>query len=1031
MGPKIEDKNFNPFPGLRPFAPEESDLFFGRESESGEVLGKLLKNRFVTVIGASGSGKSSLIYCGVLPKVRNQKVKENSSWRIISFRPGNDPFGNLADAISEDMVISGQKEIDRNTILSELRDNPAGIAAAVKRFLIKSDEKVLIVVDQFEELFRYSALGKADAMITPAARFVDFMVSAVNQTAVDVFTIVTMRSDFIGECAHYQGLTQLINNSNYLVPHMGRENYREAIEGPVKYAGAKIDPKLVEILLSDIGDRTDQLPVLQHAMMRTWNHWRELDDINNPISKTDYDSVGTMSDAMSLHANEAYEELSLRGKEICEMMFKTITEKGSDNKGLRHPSGVNTIESIAGCTSEELFEVVEKFRVPSRSFITPRQNVPLSNESIIDLSHESLMRLWDRLREWVGDEASSVQMYTRLSEASAMYQQGKTSLWRPPDLQLAINWRDQHKPTLTWALRYNPAFERAMVYLRTSEKEYLEEEESKIRMQKRQMKRTKIVATILGVAAIISMGFMLFAFVQKIAADRQTQLAIERKIEADLQRNKADSTAIVATQQRTIADSTSIVAVQKAEEARIQKEEADRQRQSAVKNETIAKEQTVIAQQQTDSATAARVVAVRNEQEAVKASKEALRQRMLSIGKAMSIKSLQAQGQKDLQSLLAYQAYLFNKNNGGLENDADIYAGLYNVARLYGSTNYKSFKGHTGGIRSVAFVPGKNEFFTSGDDGKVIKWSLDNKEQTLQIVYSGPDIIEVLAVSPDASWLALGSGSSLIKMIPLKGNGVGYDMTGHKGKIKSLIFSFDGKYLYSASLDGKVLKWDIATRTNTNISDGSLLITSIDISSNGKFIAGISNDGNVVVWNPENKSDNFRIETGGKNIKVIRFNPDNNMLALGDVNGNIELWDINLNKKISEVKAHNAQVNDIQFNKAMNQMATASYDKTLKIFNIKDPADLTEPPITFNDNEGFVLVMQFSPDGQLIISGAYEGNPNLVGRPTHVDYLAKDIYTLIPRNMTREEWNTYVAKDIPLEKTIGEKGYNIKVNPIK
>jgi hypothetical protein len=205
-----------------------------------------------------------------------------------------------------------------------------------------------------------------------------------------------------------------------------------------------------------------------------------------------------MSDAMSLHANEAYEELSLRGKEICEMMFKTITEKGSDNKGLRHPSGVDTIKSIANCTSEELFEVVEKFRIPSRSFITPRQNVPLTDESIIDLSHESLMRLWDRLREWVDDEASSVQMYMRLSEASAMYQQGKTSLWRPPDLQLAINWRDQHKPTLTWAQRYNPAFERAMVYLRTSEKTYVEEEENKIRLQKRQMKRTKIVAMILG-----------------------------------------------------------------------------------------------------------------------------------------------------------------------------------------------------------------------------------------------------------------------------------------------------------------------------------------------------------------------------------------------------------------------------------------------------------------------------------------------------------------------------------------------------
>ena len=187
MGAKRDNKNFNPFPGLRPFAPEESDLFFGREGESEEVLGKLLKNRFVTVIGASGSGKSSLIYCGVLPKVRNLKENDSSVWRIISFRPGNDPFGNLADAISEDISKRSNVTIDRNTILSELRDNPDGIAAAIKKFLIKSDEKVLIVVDQFEELFRYSSLGKADAVISPAAKFVDFMVNAVNQSACRCF----------------------------------------------------------------------------------------------------------------------------------------------------------------------------------------------------------------------------------------------------------------------------------------------------------------------------------------------------------------------------------------------------------------------------------------------------------------------------------------------------------------------------------------------------------------------------------------------------------------------------------------------------------------------------------------------------------------------------------------------------------------------------------------------------------------------------------------------------------------------------
>lgn len=1030
MGQKRDNKNFNPFPGLRPFAPEESDLFFGRDGESEEVLGKLVKNRFVTVIGASGSGKSSLIYCGVLPKVRKQGSDEKS-WSIISFRPGNDPFGNLADTISEFRSVAGLEAVARDIIINVMQETPEGITKAVRQFVTRSDERILVVADQFEELFRYSTLSSGNASAASVAKFVDHLVNAVSQTGVDIFTIVTMRSDFIGECAHYQGLTQLINNSNYLIPHMGRENYRAAIEGPVKYAGANIDSKLVETILNEIGDRTDQLPVLQHAMMRTWSHWQELDEPDRKISNTDYDSVGTMSDAMSLHANEAYEELTPRGKEICEKMFKTITEKGSDNKGLRHPSGVATIKSVAGCSSEELFEVVEKFRIQSRSFITPRQNLSLGEDSIIDLSHESLMRLWDRLREWVDDEAASVQMYLRLSEASAMFQQGKTSLWRPPDLQLAINWRDQQKPTLTWAERYNPAFERAMVYLRTSEKEYVEEEENKIRLQKRQMKRTKIVAMILGVAAIISVGFMLFAFVQKIAADRQTILAEERKTEAETQRAIADSKTVEATQQRSLAVENATLAEQRAEEARIEKENAERQRRIAVVNADLARQNEILANQQKDSATTAKELALKNEQTANRERETAMRLRMLSIGKAMSIKSLQAQGQKDLQTLLAYQAYLFNKRNNGLENDADIYAGLYNSARLYGGSSYKSFKGHEGEIKSIAFIPGKNEFITSGYDGKVLKWSLEDKEQTLQVIYAGTDIIEVLAVSPDANWLACGSNNSIIRLIPLKGNSVGYEMNGHKGKLKSLIFSYDGKFLYSASLDGKVLKWDLAARTSTNVSDGTIQITSIDISSNGNYLAGISSDGSVLVWNPDLKSENFKIETSGKNIKVIRFNTDSNILAIGDVNGTVELWDISQKKKISEVKAHNAQVNDIQFNTTLKQMATAGNDKTLKIFNISNPADLTEPPITFTDNEGFVLVMKFSPDGQVIVSAAYQGNQDLVSRPTNVGYMVNEMCNIVSRNMSLEEWSIYVGKDIPWEKTCQDKGYNIKVNAIK
>jgi WD40 repeat protein len=112
-------------------------------------------------------------------------------------------------------------------------------------------------------------------------------------------------------------------------------------------------------------------------------------------------------------------------------------------------------------------------------------------------------------------------------------------------------------------------------------------------------------------------------------------------------------------------------------------------------------------------------------------------------------------------------------------------------------------------------------------------------------------------------------------------------------------------------------------------------------------------------------------------------------------------------------------------------MATAGNDKKLKIFNIKDPTDLTEPPVTLTDNEGFVLVMQFSPDGQMIISGESGGENNLISRPSHIDYLVHDICNMVSRNMTQEEWNLYVGKDIPLEKTCQSNNFNIKIEPMK
>ena len=1021
-------EKFNPFPGLRPFNPEESDLFFGRETESEVILEKLLKNRFVAVIGSSGSGKSSLIHCGLLPKIRNLTKQGASEWKIISVRPGTDPFGNLADAFVEKVKNLEQRKDDKDTVLSMLRENPDGISESTKTLSTKTDENILIFVDQFEELFRYGLLEAETGFSSPTERYVNLLVNSIIRNTRKIFIVIAMRSDLIAECARYKKFTQLINNSNFLVPRMNGENYREVIEGPVNYAKAKIDADLVNTILEDVSYQPDQLPVLQHALMRTWTRWQELDEPERPINHSDYSSIGTMTDAMSRHANEVYEELSPRLKELCEKLFRTITGKSSDNKGILYPTTILAIRSAINCSVEELIGVIEKFRDPSISFITPRYNVPLNDDSVIDLSHESLIHLWDRLKDWVDEEAESVQMYLHISEVSAMYQQGKTGLLRQPDLQLAVNWRKKQKPTLSWAKRYNPAFERAMVYLRTSEKEFLETEERKARLHRWRLRRTKTLSSVLGGIAILTALFLVFAIAGKFTSDNRRKDAERQKDEASAQKAIAEQYATLAVKQSIEADSNVTVAIAKEMEAKQLLKDSEDHRFLVEKKAAEDRKQRIIAMKQFDSILQTKLSSDMDLKVAMEQKNKTHRLRMISVAKSMSLRSLQMNGQKDLQTLLSYQAYLFNKKNNGLANDPDIYLGLYNIAKEYGNINYKNFSGHNSGIKKIAFVPGKREFFTTGSDGKVMKWNLDSKEQSLQIIYSNSEIIDVLAVSPDASWLACGEQNSVIRMVPIKGNNLGYDLKGHTGSIRSLIFSYDGMYLYSAALDGKVLKWNLMAKTSTDISTDKMQITSIDLSTNNKYLAGVSNEGQVLVWNPVGNSDRFRIETTGRVIRTVRFKPDEDRLAVGYNDGNVEIWDVAAKKRISEIKAHTAEINDISFNNKMLQMATAGNDGTLKLW---DTQDLTNPPISFNDNQGLVVTIEFSPDGQLIISGTNEGANNLIGRPTYADLLADEVCTSVTRNFTNEEWLAYVGKDIEYEKTCAGLDYNIRIRELK
>lgn len=534
----ITARPFNPFPGLRPFERDEDHLFFGREKEIDELLRRLRVTRFLSVIGTSGSGKSSLVRSGLIPALYSgAMVKAGASWRIAVLRPGEDPIGQLAAALSHPEILETDPQIAGTTSVvleATLRRSTRGLADAVRFAHLPPHDNVLVVVDQFEELFRFRNNRRIDNSRDEAVAFVKLLLEAAAEPDLPIYVVLTMRSDFIGDCMGYPGLAEAVNNGQYLVPRMQRDALRLAITGPVAVGGGAIAPRLVLRLLNDIGDDIDRLPVLQHALMRTWDYWAQHRQPGQPLDVGDYDAIGTLRGALSQHAEETYFDSGpAAARHIAERMFKALTDTFSDPRGVRRPTSIGELAAMCEVDAADVTGVVEIFRQPGRSFLMPPPSTALTSSSIVDLSHESLMRCWDRLVQWAEEERTAAAFYFRLSQAAEWRAQRLGGLWREPELDLGLQWQEKTQPTEAWARRYNDAFPAAMAFLSDSatERDRLRAEAEAGRRRKLRLARSAAaVFALLSLAA----GYLAYlASVQKNRAEQNLDYA-RRAVEETL-----------------------------------------------------------------------------------------------------------------------------------------------------------------------------------------------------------------------------------------------------------------------------------------------------------------------------------------------------------------------------------------------------------------------------------------------------------------------------------------------------------------
>jgi hypothetical protein len=484
----------NPYLGLRPFDEEDAHLFFGRQKEVKEVLGRLEEHRFVGVVGLSGSGKSSLVRSGVIPALRNGELRDGGvRWRIATFRPGADPMLQLDEALDRELGNDAERsETLRRSSFGLIRATRAGRSA---------DENLLVFVDQFEEIFRTEKPQTED--------FVRCILTALQeaQPTYRIYVVLTMRTDYIGDCAQFRDLPEALNDSLYLVPRMTVEQRREAIEGPAKARAGEIDPQLLQQLLFDTSSDPDHLPILQHLLMRMWQI-RKKRKSGWKLTLDQYQERGGWKDALNQHGKELLDSLPKDLRAIAKRIFQRVTELGGPERDRRRLTRLSELARVCSPAKPKVVRsVVEHFRRPGSDFLTS-PDWTTNPDPLVDITHESLIRQWAELNAWAREEAEWGDWYRQVEQRTRI----KGAYLAGGELSLALRARERGEWHEAWASRYvterdgrHPPFTSVIRFLEES-KRRREDELSRLRRDRKQALDSAAREEELRIAAADALG---------------------------------------------------------------------------------------------------------------------------------------------------------------------------------------------------------------------------------------------------------------------------------------------------------------------------------------------------------------------------------------------------------------------------------------------------------------------------------------------------------------------------------------------
>jgi WD40 repeat protein/serine/threonine protein kinase/DNA-binding SARP family transcriptional activator len=999
----------NPYLGLRPFQEADAANFFGRDALIHTLVKWLQDSRFLAIIGPSGGGKSSVVRAGLIPALRNGALPGSQNWFITQMTPGDQPLEELEAALLRVAVNPPP------SLLAQLQADTRGLLRAVKRALPVDDSQLLLVIDQFEELF---AQTDDEAM---RALFLDSLTTAVSDPGSRLRLVITLRADFYDRPLQYGDFGRLLRTHQETVLPLSAEELAAAITKPAESVGLAMESGLAAAMISDLHRQPGALPLLQYTLRELVEQRR-----SRTLTRADYADMGGIAGALSRRAEALFADLDETGQDAARQLFLRLVALG-DNEALtrRRTTYAELLELTPA--RDTATNVIEQY---GRYSLLTFDHDHATRAPTVEMAHEALLQAWPRLHQWLDEGRADLHQQRLLANATAEWQLAERDagfLLRGTRLDQFADWAGRTHLAIASAER---AFlEASLAARRKRQAAEAARQAHEAALERRSRQRLRVLVGVLLVATAVAVGLTIYAFIQNRIAQAEARQATARELAAAAVSNlDVDPERSVLLAMHAISETLAAgeKAVPEAIDALHQSIVLLRGWYTLPGTGSPACSGEIWCSDVAYSPDGALLVTTGLDGSAAVWDAETGAPLLTLTGhdgpvigvafhpQGSHVATAGADGTAAIwpvaellaagETTSATPTVTFNGHEGNVVDVAFSADGALlatasrdDTARVWDTATGETIltlTGHENSVRDAVFTADGDFLVTGSSDATMRIWDLTTGETVAVLTGHERNVYDV-ALSPEEALLASASSDSTVKLWNLSWDGetvvTGEPTTivagDHGGFVYGVAFDGDGRWLATGGSDAKVRVWDVMSGEQQLVLAGhGGPITNLAFSPDGRTLASGSFDDTVRAWDVTPEGGREWLTLAGHHALSfdVSYSADGRLLATAGFDGTAIIWDAATGERLQTLMTSPAPVAAAVFRSDGQQLATASFDGTAVLWD----ATSGERLLTLESHQGPVPDVAIHPDGSLLATGGKDGTVRLwdaaTGEEVHV-----------------------------------------------